>query len=293
MDSILYSSSPSLRFPSHLPFTSFRPLPNHTLFFKPPRASFTLSANQQNNTVLSQPTNSTVVLSQCCLTKQLIRALFCFAVGVSTFGAFQIAPAFAIPTIQFSSKKKEKKNQHEYYDCTQKVLETVTSLLRTIEEVREGNGDFEDVKRALEFVKLKKDEMEREILERMHPVLMDLKEELRLLKIKEGEISWEMAEVTREYRNLIRREMEMMDKVVNEVEKKVLDKRMGELEKKWNEILVKIDEMEDVISRKETAALSYGVLEICFIERECEKLVERFKLEIKQKKIERLNSMIS
>jgi len=169
----------------------------------------------------------------------------------------------------------------------------VTSLLRTIEEVREGNGDFEDVKRALEFVKLKKDEMEREILERMHPVLMDLKEELRLLKIKEGEISWEMAEVTREYRNLIRREMEMMDKVVNEVEKKVLDKRMGELEKKWNEILVKIDEMEDVISRKETAALSYGVLEICFIERECEKLVERFKLEIKQKKIERLNSMIS
>jgi len=191
------------------------------------------------------------------------------------------------------SKKEEKKNQHEYSDCTQKVLETVQSLLRTIEDVRKGKGDFEDVKRALEFVKLKKDEMANEILEKMHPVLMDLKEELRLLKIKESKISWQMAEVNREYRNLIRSEMDMMDNVVNEVEKKVLDKRMGELENKWNEILVKIDEMEDVISRKETVALSYGVLEICFIERECEKLVERFKQEIKQKKIERLNSMIS
>lgn len=183
------------------------------------------------------------------------------------------------------SKNKENKNQHEYSDCTQKVLDTVPSLLRTIEEVRKGNGDFEDVKRALEFVKLKKYEMEKEILERMHPVLMDLKEELRLLQIKEGEISWQMAEVNREHRKLMGWEMDMKDNVVNEVEKKVLDKRMVELEKKWNEILVKIDEMEDVISRKETVALSYGVLEICFIQRECENLVERFKQEIKQKKI--------
>jgi hypothetical protein len=172
------------------------------------------------------------------------------------------------------------------------VVETVPSLLRTIEEVRKGNGDIEDVNGALEFVKLKRDEMEREILERMHPVLMDLKEELRLLQIKEGEISWQMAEVNREYRKLMGWEMDMKDNVVNELEKKVLDKRMVELEKKWNEILVKIDEMEDVISRKETVALSYGVLEICFIEKECENLVERFKQEIKQKKIERLNSMI-
>jgi hypothetical protein len=128
----------------------------------------------------------------------------------------------------------------------------------------------------------------------MHPVLMDLKEELRLLEIKELEITEQMEDVKRDYDRLKEKELDGGEKlkgnvVNNEVEKNMLLTKMGELEKNYNEILEKIDEITDLISRKETMALSYGVLEVVFIERECEQLVERFKQEMKEKELERLN----
>ncbi|XP_073223219.1 probable inactive ATP-dependent zinc metalloprotease FTSHI 5, chloroplastic isoform X2 [Cicer arietinum] len=308
MDSILSSSlhtqpHPS-RFSPRLPFTSFRPLPTQKLIHTTPRnpisrASITFASKQQNDTVLAVTRKNherTTNISQC-ITKQLVRALFCFAIGVSALGTVRVAPAFAFPTVPstiFSGMKKVKR--HEYYDCTERVLKTVPVLLRSIEEVRKGNGEMEDVKRALKAVKLKKEESEKEILKRMQPQLMDLKEELRQLEIKEGEIYGQMMAVKREYDKLTGGEFleegneKLEGKVVNEEEKKKLEKRMGELEMKYHVICGEIYEMEDVISRKETVALSYGVLEILFIERECEQLVEKFKQEMKQKKIESLHA---
>jgi hypothetical protein len=174
------------------------------------------------------------------------------------------------------------------------VLNTVPRLLRNIEETRKGNYDIKEVDHALKAVIYKADVAKREIVERMHPVLMDLKEELRLLEIKELEITEQMEDVKRDYDRLKEKELDGGEKlkgnvVNNEVEKNMLLTKMGELEKKYNEILEKIDEIKDLISRKETMALSYGVLEVVFIERECEQLVERFKQEMKEKELERLN----
>ncbi|XP_045809012.1 probable inactive ATP-dependent zinc metalloprotease FTSHI 5, chloroplastic [Trifolium pratense] len=302
MDSILSQQPFSSRFSSRIPFTSFRPLPIQNLISitpprnSTPRASITLSSNQRNDTVLAvtskneQPPAPTI--SQC-LTKQLIRALFCFAVGVSSF-RIASPPAFAIPVIssvEFLDKiKLNVSNQHEYSDCTQRVLKTVPRLLKSIEEARKGNYDIEDVERALTVVAFESDEVKREIVERMHPGLIDLKEELRLLEMKELEITEQMEDVKREYDRLKEKELDGGEKlkgnVVNEVEKKMLETRMEELENKCNEILGEIDEMKDLISRKETMALSCGVLEVVFIEKECEQLVERFKQELKDKKLE-------
>ncbi|KAI5398282.1 probable inactive ATP-dependent zinc metalloprotease FTSHI 5, chloroplastic [Lathyrus oleraceus] len=296
MDSIPSSSSlhsqqllPS-RFSPPLPFTSFRPFPNQKPRNLTSRASITFPAKQRNETVLAvtrQNQEERTTISEC-LTKELVRSLFCFAVGVSAFGAFRIAPALAIPTmpwVVFSDKKKVKRNTHEYSDCTKRVLETVPGLLRSIEEARKGDADMEAVRRALDVVRLEKEKSEREILERMHPQLMDLKKELQKLELREVEISGKIEAVKREYDRLTGSEL-VVGKVVNEVEKKMLEQSMVELVKNYNEISEKIGEVEGVISRKETVALSYGVLEVLFIERECEQLVERFKQEVKQKEFE-------
>ncbi|GAU21882.1 hypothetical protein TSUD_33790 [Trifolium subterraneum] len=293
MDSIL-SQPFSSPFSSRIPFTSFRPLPIQKLIsIKPPRnstprASITLSSNQQNDTVLTIPSKPPPTISQC-LTKQLIRALFCLAVGVSSFRI--ASPALAIPvTSEFLDKIKLNINyQHEYSDCSQRVLKTVPRLLSTIEEVRKGNSDIKDVERALQVVIMKSNEAKKEIVERMHPVLVDLKEELRLLEKKEFEITEEMEDVKREYDRLNEKELDGGEKlkgnVVNEVEKKMLETRMEELEKKCNVILEEIGGIKGLISRKETVALSCGVLEVVFIEKECEQLVERFKQEMKEKEL--------
>ncbi|KAL5068596.1 hypothetical protein RYX36_019483 [Vicia faba] len=295
MDSIPSSSSSSplhsqqllpFRFSHRLPFTSIRPFPNQKPRNLTSRASITFAAKQRDDIVLTvtrQNDEERTALSKC-LTKELVRSLFCFAVGVSAFGAFRIAPAFAIPAVPWvvlSDKKKVKRNRHEYSDCTQRVLETVPGLLRSIEEARRGNGDVEDVKRALDVVKLETEKSEREILERMHPQLMELKEELRKLELREVEVSGQIEAVKREYDSLTGNEL-----IVNEVEMKMLEQKMVELVKNYDENSEKIGEMEDVILRKETVALSYGVLEVLFIERECEQLVERFKQEVKQKEFE-------
>ncbi|KAL2348098.1 hypothetical protein Fmac_002098 [Flemingia macrophylla] len=80
------------------------------------------------------------------LFKHLVRTLFCFIVGVSALGAFHAPPpTFSIVVLwSFSGKrgaKKDKAKGHVYSNCTNRLLETVSFLLKVVDEARNGNED--------------------------------------------------------------------------------------------------------------------------------------------------------
>ncbi|XP_057426708.1 probable inactive ATP-dependent zinc metalloprotease FTSHI 5, chloroplastic [Lotus japonicus] len=299
MDSIL-SSSP-LHSHSHSPFQRlhFPPspppslLPNRRSLPRKPRnpislTSFTFISPPITFSAKSTPTpspNDDVSLSAVteCLAKHLVQALFCFAVSFSALGTFRAAPALAVAVpwgvLWRKSSEKEKVKSHEYSDCTERLLETVSVLLRRIEEVREGNGGINEVEVAMEAVKLKREEMQKEIMGgRLYPELRKMRREKGQLMKRDSEIIDEILVAKKEYGKLKAKGEEK-----ERVEK--LEQRVGELEVEFNGTWERIGEIEDMMSRKETVALSFGVMELSYIERECEQLVERFKREMGQKEI--------
>ena len=67
-------------------------------------------------------------------------------------------------------------------------------LLKTVDEVREGNGEVNEVEAALEAVKSKKEELRKEINGRLYPALKRLRRERKALWKRSGEIVGERDE---------------------------------------------------------------------------------------------------
>ncbi|KAL9303716.1 hypothetical protein ACSQ67_020979 [Phaseolus vulgaris] len=300
MDSIIASSP--LQFPHRPLFTSVRPIPIRTFIAnhrRTPRTPLSLApitltppfTSAAKSTTLAPSPSDDVFL------KHFVRALFCFAVGFSALGAFRAPPpalAIAVPWSLLgkigAEKEKEKAKSHQYSDCTDKLLETVSFLLGAVDEARKGNGDASEVEAALKAVKSKKQEMRKEIDGRLYPALKKLRNEKKALWKRSGEILRAILKATAEYDGL------KAKAVANEKEKvrmKELEETVGEMENEYNGVWERVGEIEDQISREETLALSYGVREINFIERECEQLVERFKQEIRRKDFESFHSKMN
>ncbi|WVY97406.1 hypothetical protein V8G54_029557 [Vigna mungo] len=300
MDSIIASSP--LQFPHRPLFTSIRPIPIRTFISnsrRKPRTPLSLAPIAFTPPITSAAKSTTLAPSPSddVFLKQLVRALFCFAVGFSALGAFRAPPpafAIAVPWNEFGTrvaeKEKEKAKSHKYSDCTDKLLETVSLLLGAVDEARKGNGDASEVEAALKAVKSKKQEMKKEIDRRLYPALKKLRNEKKALWKRSGEILGDILKATAEYDRL------KAKVAANEKEKArmtELEEIVGEMENEYNELWERVGEIEDQISREETVALSYGVREINFIERECEQLVERFKQEIRRKDFERSHLLIT
>ncbi|XP_027935200.1 probable inactive ATP-dependent zinc metalloprotease FTSHI 5, chloroplastic isoform X2 [Vigna unguiculata] len=293
MDSIIASSP--LQFPHRPLFTSIRPIPIRTLISnsrRTPRTPLSLvpiaftppiTSASKSTTLASSPSDDVFL-------KQLVRALFCFAVGFSALGAFRTPPpalAIAVPWNVFGTRgaEKEKAKSHKYSDCTDKLLETVSLLLGAVDEARKGNGDVSEVEAALKAVKSKKQEMKKAIDRKLYPALRKLRNEKKALWKRSGEILGDILKATAEYDRL------KTKAVANEKEKArmmELEEIVRKMENEYNEGWERVGEIEDQISREETVALSYGAREINFIEKECEQLVERFKQEIRRKDFESL-----
>ncbi|XP_054777160.1 probable inactive ATP-dependent zinc metalloprotease FTSHI 5, chloroplastic [Prosopis cineraria] len=218
--------------------------------------------------------------------RQLLYTLFCFAIGFSSLGAVRV-PAIAAPAVNediVGKKDKGKdKNEnlkgHEYSDCTKRLLETVSSLLRSIEEVRKGDGNMDGVQLAMKAVSLKKGELENEIMSKLYAELKELKRDKGRLERRAGQIIDEVAKAKGDCDKL-------RQKVIEDTEKARMEKlneRMRELERDYDEVWERVSEIDELILRRETVALSFGVREISFIERECEQLVKKFKREIGKK----------
>ncbi|XVF57066.1 hypothetical protein PTKIN_Ptkin06aG0173700 [Pterospermum kingtungense] len=218
-----------------------------------------------------------------CLVKNLAFTLLCFAIGLSNLspnGEFKgVAMAAVVEKVGVRGKEEEKegtlrKNEHEFSDYTRRLLEVVSRLLRRVEEVRNGNGDVREVGEMLKAVKMKKEELQGEIMRGLYIELGELKRE-------KEELEKRAEEIVDKATKMGRKKGKGKGKKKDTVEK--LEEEMERMEVEYSGMWERIGEIEDEILRSETTALSIGVRELCFIERECEELVQRFNSEMRQK----------
>jgi len=223
------------------------------------------------------------------VTKPLVYALFCIAIGLSPIRSFQ-APALAVPFVSdvIWKKKKERVREkevvlkavdHEFSDYTRRLLETVSVLLKTIEIVRKENGDVAEVGAALDAVKVEKEKLQKEIMSGLYRDMRRLRKERDLLMKRADKIVDEALSLKKQSEKLLRKgAREKMEK---------LEESVDIMESEYNKIWERIDEIDDIILKKETTTLSFGVRELIFIERECVELVKSFNRELNQKSFER------
>lgn len=224
------------------------------------------------------------------IAKQTLLTLFCFAIGFAPIRALRVsAQAAPVATEKVLDKKqngKEKKlnsKGHEYSEFTQRLLVTVSGLITSVEEVRKGNGDLKQVDKALKAVKEKKGELQDEIMSGLYSEMRELKREKeKLIKRSEGIVD-KVVKTKKEYEKFLGNAGEEEGK--DRVEK--LEESLRALEEEYNWIWERVGQIEDRILRTETVALSFGVRELCFIERECMQLVENFSRELRRKDIDR------
>ncbi|XP_015576554.1 probable inactive ATP-dependent zinc metalloprotease FTSHI 5, chloroplastic [Ricinus communis] len=221
-----------------------------------------------------------------CITRPIVYALFCIAIGFCSVGSFPayaaVAEQVASEVIELKKKEKEKKlneekysKGHEYSDYSRNLLAEVSVLLKCIEETRRRNGDSEEVDLALKAVKAKKEGLQGQILEGLYSEVRELKKEKESLEKRADKILDEGLKARREYETLgINAEKGRMEE---------LEERMGVIEEEYSGVWEKVGEIEDAILRRETMAMSVGIRELCFIERECEELVKRFNQEMRRK----------
>uniref|UniRef100_A0A5B7C2I5 CARD domain-containing protein n=1 Tax=Davidia involucrata TaxID=16924 RepID=A0A5B7C2I5_DAVIN len=227
------------------------------------------------------------------IAKPIVYTLFCFVIGLCPIRGFQLPAIAAAPVasevIQRTKTKQKGKELnvkgHEYSDCTRRLLETVSGLIRSIEEVRSGNGDIKDVEAALREVKLKKRELQEEIMNGLYAELRELKREKGELVRLSEELVDSVLKSKREQESLLKRpgRGSSAEQAKERIAK--LEEEMSSVEKEYNGIWEKVGEIEDRIARREMMALSIGVRELSFIERESVLLVERFSREMRRQNI--------
>ncbi|ESR50705.1 hypothetical protein CICLE_v100305691mg, partial [Citrus x clementina] len=123
---------------------------------------------------------------------------------------------------------------------------------------------------------MRKEELQDEIMSGMYTELRELRLEKEKLVKRVGKIIDEVLMVQTEIESL------KGEKVGVE---ELLD-MIGTMEREYDELWERVGEIDDKMLRRETVAMSIGVRELCFIERECEELVKRFSREMRRRSIE-------
>ncbi|GAA0147429.1 metalloprotease [Lithospermum erythrorhizon] len=241
--------------------------------------------------------NDESILDFSAYVKPVVYSLFLVAIGVCPVFGFFHKPlvAFAAPAVVsevFSGGRngrgkggEVREKGHLYSGYTTRLLEKVSELIRVIEEVREGGKDVKLVEEKLKDVKTRKKELQDEIMEGLYAELRVLRGEKGKLVARSDELEELAEKLSREEQAYV---VKAKGRVSEEVKGKIskLDKSMKDGEIEYNEIWEKISEIDDLITRKETLALSIGVRELSFIERECQQLVKGFIEEMRQRTIE-------
>ncbi|XP_009588245.1 probable inactive ATP-dependent zinc metalloprotease FTSHI 5, chloroplastic isoform X2 [Nicotiana tomentosiformis] len=212
--------------------------------------------------------------------KPLVYTLFSVAFTFCPILGFQLPPAIAAPPaaaelINKTKKKGSSKGEHVYSHCTKRLLETVSGLLKVIEEVKYGKEDVRCVEEKLKDVKMKKKELQEEIMNGLYVELRLLNGEKGALVKRSEEIIDVVLKIKREEESLLKKAKGNEDAVVKGKVAK-LDEEVRRSGEEYNGLWERIAEIDDEIMRRETLALSIGVRELASIERECEILVKEF-----------------
>ena len=221
-----------------------------------------------------------------CIAKPIVYTLFCIAVGFFPFRTVK-APAIAAQAIGetvLSQKTHGKEDGshlrgHKYSECTRQLLETVSGVLRSIEETRKGNSSVAKVEEALKAVKLKKEELVNGIMSELRTQVGELKREKRDLEKRLERVVDEVVKAKGEYERLVAEGVSVGEEARKRMDR--LEQILRRLEVEYNEKWEKVGEIEESILREETVALSFGVRELGFIERECNELVNGFSREMR------------
>lgn len=199
------------------------------------------------------------------------------------FQRHAVAAVAAAPTEESIAGEENEEKGHEYSRYTRRLLEAVSRLLKIIEEAKNaGKEDFtKKVEKGLKEVKMKKRELQDEIMNGLYAELTVLKAERdALVKRCEGIVD-KASKAKKEEESLMSKGKGGSDRILR------LREEMRSLEKEYDDKWERIGEIEDLISRKETMALSIGVRELLSIERECQALVESFLGEMRRQKTQR------
>lgn len=231
--------------------------------------------------------------------KPVVYTLFSIALGLCPFLGFQFpaAAAAAPPPAAAELIRKTKKNsnkgkginetRHEYSHCTKRLLETVSGLLKVIEEVKSGKEDVKCVEEKLKDVNTKRNELQEEIMNGLYAELRLLKGERNALVKRSDEIFDVVLKIKREEESLLKKAKGNEKDAVVKGKVAKLDEEVRQSDEEYNRIWERIAEIDDEIMRRETLALSIGVRELASIERECQILVTEFLRKMRLQSIER------
>ncbi|XP_047319019.1 probable inactive ATP-dependent zinc metalloprotease FTSHI 5, chloroplastic [Impatiens glandulifera] len=216
------------------------------------------------------------------IAKHMAFTLVCIVIGLCPITGFQysaIAGAPATAQVSSSTKRKGKdtilkQKGHMYSDYTRTLLETVSVLVRCIEEVKSGNADIDRVQETVKDVKLKKEELQGQIMNRLYTELHKLNTEKQELLKRSLEIYDSAMKAKKEGESLLKKKANGGDVKRENMTK--LEEEVTAAEKEYNEILEAVEEIEDQISRAEFMAFSVGIRELSSIERESESLAKNF-----------------
>lgn len=249
----------------------------------------TKSPSEKNSDICSIEGNG--ILGSIAIARPFVYAVIYFSLAfLCPIGRTQVPPALGATRVvseAVRNTKKKDENQseydHEFSPYTRSLLETVSELVKQIQEVKNDKCDIGAVKEALNEVKSKKKDLQAEIMNGLYAELRELRgEKVKLVK-RLKELLDALEKVMKEGDSLKAKtkglEEGLQDKVVQWEELRKTS------EKEYNEISEKIEEIEDRISYRETMTLSIGVRELAFIERESEQLVEGFMKEMRSRNV--------
>ncbi|KAL3651045.1 putative inactive ATP-dependent zinc metalloprotease FTSHI 5, chloroplastic [Castilleja foliolosa] len=204
--------------------------------------------------------------------KPIVYALLYVVFGfLCPFLGFRKPALAATAMTQSVLSKKNDDTGHKYSGHTRRLLEVASKLVETIEEAKKKARNENDVKEVLKDVKTAKNALQAEIMDGLYSELRVLKGEREELLDRSEVIVDKVFKAKREEESVARKgKSGGGDRV-----ERLREGRRG-LEREYDDMAERIGEIEDLIERKEMVALSIGVRELLFIERECEGLVERF-----------------
>ncbi|XP_047261034.1 probable inactive ATP-dependent zinc metalloprotease FTSHI 5, chloroplastic isoform X4 [Capsicum annuum] len=230
------------------------------------------------------------------IVKPIVCTLFSIAFGLCPLLGFQF-PAIAVPppaAAEVRHKTKEGSNKgkdidetrHEYSHCTKRLLETVSKLLKVIEEVKSGKEDVKCVEEKLKDVNMKRNELQKEIMNGLYVELRLLNGQRSALVKRSEELLDVVLKIKRDEESLLKKAKgNEKDAVVKEKVAK-LDEEVRRSDEEYNEVWERIAEIDDGILSRETLALSIGVRELASIVRECQILVKEFLRKMRLQSIE-------
>lgn len=168
--------------------------------------------------------------------------------------------------------------------------------------MKTGKGDMSGVKKALKEVKASRKNIQEEVIGNLNAELKELKR-VNMGLTKRSEEVFNLAIAAMKERDLlldsgvkdqeIKERIEKIESVKDQEKKKrieELERKIGFAEKEYNDLWIKIGEIEDRMMRMETLTYSIAIRELSFIEKESELLVQRFgrrMMEISRKRQQR------